>query len=151
MVKDIKNVADSLEGLKEEHRLQYDYFKYATVLSLGVITAIVALFQKVISNPKYPLLIYVSLGCFAISIIGSLLAMPIITSVIASMTTFRLALLENDPNNALMSSKKIERILKRIPIFGYLVEFSLIFGIILFLVFLVFNLTPEKHYTPYVW
>jgi glucan phosphoethanolaminetransferase (alkaline phosphatase superfamily) len=61
----------------EGWKLYYDMFKHLTTLNTGAVLIIVALLEKLFSNPKLKGLVGFSFLCFIISIITSLAAMNI--------------------------------------------------------------------------
>lgn len=141
---DRKNVADTLEGYKEEHRLQYDYFKYAIVLSLGIITAIVALFERIINRPQFVITVLFSLACLLAAIIISLFALPVIARLIVTISATRLALQEDDSLNLEKFSEKMGAGQKRISRFTTLLQISMVSGLVLFVIFLALNLLRKN-------
>ncbi len=87
-----EELLETLEKLKEIQRMEFDYFKHLTTLSTGSILVLVAFLEKVFSCPRGEVWALASIGCFALCVIGSLLALPSAGNIVLYTTGIRMVL-----------------------------------------------------------
>ncbi len=143
MLEKLKELFESLEKMKEVQRIVYDYFKHLTTLSTGLILIIVAFLEKVFSDPIGITYVVISVICFALCLIGSLLALPSAGNIIMYMSAMRIIAQGKDAEKAI---EEIEKIIKginktvdRMKIYDHVTRYSFLAGIIAFLIFAGIN------------
>lgn len=74
---DLEETADKfgLDRLTEGARMAYDWFKHLTTVSTGLLLLITALLRAFFPDPRWPLLVAVSLVAFLLAALASVLAM----------------------------------------------------------------------------
>jgi len=130
-----KEVIEWMERMKEVQRIQYDYFKYLITLSTGSILIIIAILEKVFTNPQILVivLIMISMVGFAATIIFSLCALPNTGNMILYISGLQKAVVDHNEKMKKDFEDKIDRALEGIKIFGRGVFWSYISGILVLL------------------
>ncbi|MQY59834.1 MAG: hypothetical protein GH144_09580 [Clostridia bacterium] len=143
MIEKLKELLESMEKMKEVQRIVYDYFKHLTTLSTGLILIIVAFLEKVFSDPIGIPYVVISVICFALCLIGSLLALPSPGNIILYMTAMRISLQGEDAEKAIKEGDKtmkvINKTVNRMKIYDHVTRYSFLAGIIAFLIFAGIN------------
>lgn len=88
-----QELIETLEKMKEIQPIKFDYFKHLTTLSTGSILILVAFLEKVFTAPQIVELALVSIGCFAVCVVGSLLAFPKASDIVVYITAIRMIML----------------------------------------------------------
>ncbi len=129
-------VIEWMERMKEVQRIQYDYFKYLITLSTGSILIIIAILEKVFSDPRklVMVLIMISMAGFAVTIIFSLCALPNTGNMILYINGLQRAVADHDEKEAKKYEKKIDAALDSIKILDWIVFSSYISGIVVLLI-----------------
>jgi hypothetical protein len=104
---------------EEGNKLFYDTFKHLTTLSTGSILILVALLEKLFTNPRWKFLVIIALVSFIVSIITSILSMFFVAGAITDV--------------ALSTEKRAEDIVAFVSTIAFLL------GIISFVVFAIKN------------
>lgn len=139
MSKLLKEIIESLEKLKEVQRIQYDYFKHQTTLSIGSILIIVAFLEKVFSTPECIVLALISIISLALCLIGSLWILPETTNIIMYITGIRIAKAGEDEKQANVLNEKINASLGNINKYSWFTRITFLLGIVMFLIFSFIN------------
>ena len=143
MSEKLKELLESMEKMKEVQRMMYDYFKHLTTLSAGLILVIVAFLEKVFSDPKDTAFVIISVICFALCLIGSLLALPSAGNIILYMTAMRISVQGKDAEKAIKevdkTFKDIKKSLNWMNIYDHVTRYSFLVGMVAFLIFAGIN------------
>ena len=125
-----------IERMKEVQRIQYDYFKYLITLSTGSILIIIAILEKVFSDPQTLVvaLIMISMTGFAVTIIFSLCTLPNLANIIMYINGLQKALMISDEKEAKGYEDKIDAALDKLKILDRGVFWSYVSGIVVLLV-----------------
>ncbi len=109
-----EELLDMLEKLKEIQRMEFDYFKHLTTLSTGSILVLVAFLEKVFSKPMGEGWALASIGCFALCVIGSLLALPSAANIVLYTTGIRMIFVSAGKGDEEKAKEGVEKGLKKI-------------------------------------
>jgi len=131
-----KRHKDDLENIKKLHEIQTNYFKHITTISIGSILITVAFLEKLFSSPSWPIIFFVSVFFFALSIAGSLFAMSEIGSTIEILTKIQQKSHEDKPKSEWEEVQKKQR---RINCYESLLKYSFLIGLVSFLIFAAIN------------
>lgn len=112
-VKKKEGLLDTLEKLKEIQRMEFDYFKHLTTLSTGSILVLVAFLEKVFSCPQGEVWALVSIGFFALCVIGSLQALPSAGNIVLYTTGIRMVLVSVEKGQEEKAKEDVEKGLKK--------------------------------------
>ena len=74
----------SAQAAEEGNKLHFDSFKHLTTLSTGAILILVALLEKLFTNPQWKILVGFSLVSFILSILSSVLMMFVLAEAVAA-------------------------------------------------------------------
>ncbi len=85
-----QELIETLEKMKEIQPIKFDYFKHLTTLSTGSILILVAFLEKVFTAPQIVLLAFFSIVCFAVCVVGSLMAFPKASNIVLYTTGIRM-------------------------------------------------------------
>lgn len=96
MSKDAKEAVEILEKLKEVFKYHYDYYKHMTTLNAGSILIIIALLEGIFKEPKGIVIILVSIVCFVLSLICSLIIMSMMGNLALYMAGVYAAFIAKD-------------------------------------------------------
>jgi len=136
----------SVDRLKEVQRIQYDYFKHLTTLSVGSIGVIATLVLKVLPEPKCMVLLIISIISFFLCLLASLWALTAPGNAILYMVgiqTYAAAAPENPERHkeaVEKESRKLENSLNQIKFFDIFTKIFFLVGIVVFLVYVGVNL-----------
>ena len=131
-----KRHKDDLENIKKLHGIQTNYFKHITTISMGSILIAVAFLEKLFSSPSWPIIFFVSVFFFALSIAGSLFAISEIGSTIETLTIIQ----RQGPFRALDGLwDTVEKKQRRINRYESLLKYSFLIGLVSFLIFAAIN------------
>lgn len=137
---------ESMEKLKEVHRIQYDYFKHLTTLSTASIGAIIAFVTKVFPASNCIIIAVISLISFFFCLLAALWAMPGPGNAISYVTGIQVIATPSDKNPQELAkdvedyTDKYNRALDQIKCYGLITRIAFLHGIIFFLVYAGINL-----------
>jgi hypothetical protein len=131
-----KKLIEWMERMKEVQRMQYDYFKFLITLSTGSILIIIAILEKVLTDPQIlvKVLIMISIVGFAATIIFSLGALPNTGNIILYINALQKPEIEKDEKKKREFGDKIDKAFKDISISGRIVFYSYASGIVVLLI-----------------
>jgi len=146
-----KELLDVLERMKEIQRMEFDYFKHLTTLSTGVILIIVAFIEKVFTKPQMIPVAMISIFCFLVCVVGSLLALPLAGNIVLYSTGIRTVAVsirgeedegvwEKAKKKALEGLDKICNALDSLGCYDKITRWFFIAGIVIFLIFTGINI-----------
>lgn len=147
---------DSFDKFKEIPRLQHDYFKHVSTLSLLSIGTILTFIVKIMPGSKCIILAGLSLLCFIVCLIFSLYGMtdPInivlyITGIQMNMTIMEAAIGVDSENKKEKNDKlkkdiydlleKNNKCTDRISKYGLITRYSFMIGVVIFLMYAGIN------------
>lgn len=139
MSNDIKEGVEGLEKLKEVLKFQYDYYKHMTTLSAGSILIIIAILKGVFEEPKGIATVMVSIVCFVLSLIGSLVIMSIIANLVLYLTGIYIAFIAGDLKDMKKVSDKAQSTTKKAKVFDILQGIFFLLGIAMLVWFTFIN------------
>jgi hypothetical protein len=162
MCEPFDKLIESMEKLKEVHRIQYDYFKFLITVCGSGFLIMIAFFEKVFEKPDCVILAIISILGFALCILGSVLALPVTGNIILYMTNIQIISArqlistgptkeseeeakkkEEETKKSLKEANhlldKINGQLKKIRIFDWWTRISFLTGMITLLFFVVIN------------
>jgi len=141
-----EEILDTLEKMKEIQRMEFDYFKHLTTLSTGSILILIAFLEKVFIKPKGFVLGFISIGCFTLCLIFSLLALPQAGNIVLYTTGIRMVLVSGETDEE-KAKKEVEKGLNKInktldclKVYDHITRWVFIAGIVIFLIFTGINL-----------
>lgn len=135
----------SIDRFKEVQRLQYDYFKHLTTLSVGSIGVIATLVLKALPEPRCIALLIISIVSFFLCLLVSLWALTAPGNAILYMAGIQAyaAVTPEDPQkhkgDVEKESKKFEKSLDQIHCFDIFTKILFLLGVVLFLIYFVVN------------
>ncbi len=131
-----RKLIEWMERMKEVQRMQYDYFKFLITLSTGSILIIVAILEKVLTDPQIlvKVLIMISIVGFAATIIFSLGALPNTGNMIMYINALQNPHIEKNENKRKEYEDKINKALKSVSISDRIVFYSYASGIVMLLI-----------------
>jgi hypothetical protein len=136
----------SMDKLKEVQRIQYDYFKHLTTLSVGSIGVIATLVLKIMPEPKCIVLLIISLMSFLLCLLASLWACTAPGNAIlyiVGIQTYAAASPEDPQKNkgaVEKESRKLEKSLDQIKFFDIFTKIVFLIGVVVFLIYIRVNL-----------
>lgn len=144
MLEQTQEIFDSMERMKETQRLQYDYFKHLTTLSVTSIGVIVAVI-KLDAISKFHILAGFSIFGFLVCLVAALWAMPISTNSILYLTGIRIITTSTikSPEERKADfeefSANYTKTLGRIGFSDHLTRWTFLAGVLIFLAFAGLN------------
>lgn len=131
-----KKLIEWMERMKEVQRMQYDYFKFLITLSTGSILIIIAILEKVLTDPQIlvKVLNMISIVGFAATIIFSLGALPNTGNVILYINALQKPEIEKDEKKKKEYEDKIDKALNSIGISDRIIFYSYTSGIVVLLI-----------------
>lgn len=139
MSKDIKEVNELYEKLKEALRYHYDYHKHMTILNAGSILIIIAILEGIFREPKGIMFIMFSIVCFVLSLICSLIVMTTITGMTLIMAAIHLAFFNKNIKEFEEISDRAKPSTHRIDVLNKLHIIFFFLGIVLLVWFAFIN------------
>jgi hypothetical protein len=137
---------ESIEKLKEVHRIRFDYFKHLTTLSTASIGAIIAFVTKVLPESNCVIIAFISLISFFFCLLAALWAMSGPGNVIFYLTGIQVIATSSEKTpqerakDAEDYSYKYNRALGQMKCYSKITSIAFLAGIILFLVYAGINL-----------
>lgn len=146
-----KELFNELERMKEIQRMEFDYFKHLTTLCTGLILILVAFLEKVFTEPQVIALAIISIVCFLVCVVGSLMALPLASNIVLYVTGIRMVAVsirgevdEKVWEKAKVKSEeglnKISGALGSLHMYDLVTKWFFIAGIVIFLIFAGINL-----------
>ena len=140
-----KRHKDDLENIKKLYEIQTNYFKHVTTISIGSILIAVAFLEKLFSSPSWPIIFFVSVFFFALSIAGSLFAMSEIGRTIEILTIIQR---QSHEENLDSEWEKVQKKQGRIRRYESLLKYSFLIGLVSFLIFAATAVRNTKFKMP---
>lgn len=142
----LKNLLISANNLKEVMRIAYDYFKHLTTISASSIGVIAALGLKVFNEPKYLVLLIISIASLFLCLLASIWVLSVPGNAILYLVAYQT--IASLPDGSTDKQKKdIEEIQKKydhsldqIHNYDIFTKITFLVGIIVFLLFFGLNL-----------
>lgn len=139
MSNDIKEAIEVLEKLKEVLKYQYDYFKHMTTLNAGSILIIIALLEGIFEDPKCIGIVLISIGSFVLSLICSLMMMPMTTNIVLYITSMYSNYIAGDVEGIKEVSDKAKSSVNKIKVVDWFNSILFLLGITMLAVFAFIN------------
>ena len=141
---------DELEKLKDVQRIEFDYFKHLSTLSTGSTMILIAFIEKAFRCPRVEILALLSVICFAVCMVFSLMALQSANNLVLCPQGIRMIYATRSAKDkAEVRKKKAEEVqygfnklgvaLKSLRFFDRATLKLFVLGIVLLLVFVGIN------------
>lgn len=137
--KELKDMIEQLENLREVQKFQFDYFKLMVTLNLAFITALIALVRGVFESPKVAILIMLAFIFLMVSLLCSVITLLIVGNIILWMKGIPVYLKTEQKEKAEKLYKKVLCAFDEFDIVQRVVNYSFGLGFFALFVFAGWN------------
>jgi hypothetical protein len=142
----LNSLLTSADNLKDVMRIAYDYFKHLTTISASSIGVIAALVLKVFCEPRYLVLLIISIASLFLCLLASIWVLTVPGNAILYLVAIQTIASspEVSPDKRMKDTediqKKYDRSLDQIHFYDVFTKITFLVGIVVFLVFFGLNL-----------
>ena len=139
-----EKLLEPLEKMKGIQKMEFGYFKHLATLSTGSTLILIAFFEKVFSCPRGEGWALASIGCFALCVVGSMLALQSANNLVLCPIGIRMMLVseaEDDKKaeDVKKGMDKIQTALRLLGIYDKVTIWLFIAGLVALLIFVGIN------------
>ena len=104
-----EKLLEPLEKMKGIQKMEFGYFKHLATLSTGSTLILIAFFEKVFSFPRGEGWALASIGCFALCVVGSMLALQSANNLVLVPIGIKMILVSGKADEEKAEKKRAEK------------------------------------------